>query len=160
MTEIGGDFGEWSKDKIALQHAGVRDLECRSIDDIVAVEEDVEVDQARTVGERLAAAHVGFDTAKGGEELIRSKVGGGFERSVEEPRLVEITNGFRLVKTGKLRDDNTDVFEQLNGSAEVGFAIADVGAERDVDRGHEELIVIRRGDGRPKAWTWLRGVLG
>jgi len=151
MAELRGDFGKGSKDKIALQHARVRDLKRRCVDHGVAVEEDVEVDEARPVGEGLAAAHAGFDSAESGEEFFRRESGAGFQGSVEEPRLVQITDGFRLVKTGEPRDGEAGVFEKLNGSAEIGFAVADVRAESDVDRGHQEIIVSPRDGGRAKA---------
>ena len=67
MAEIRGDFHERSEDEAALQHAGMRHLKFGSGDGVMAVEKDVQIDQARTFGERLFAAHGRFD----GAELVQ-----------------------------------------------------------------------------------------
>jgi hypothetical protein len=140
VAKIGSDFGQRDEDEVALKHAQMRDVEARCIDDGVIVEQDVEVDEAGAVGEWFAAAHVGFNAAESRKKLVGGEAGGGLEDSVEEPGLVEVVDGFRLVEAGEFDDSNGGVFEELNSAAKVGFTIANVGAEREVDGGHAESL--------------------
>ena len=69
VAKIGGDFGQGSQDKTALQHAGMRDLQFGSGDGVVVVEENVEIDEAGAFGEGFLAAHGGFDGVKRAQEI-------------------------------------------------------------------------------------------
>lgn len=136
MAKGGGDFGERCEDELALEHAGMRNLQVRGVDGVIAIEEDVEIDKAWAFGERLLASHLRFDVAEGGEELRGGEVGLGFEDGVEEPGLVEIIDGLGFVDGRELYDVDAGLGKKANGFAKIGFAVADVSAESEIGRGH------------------------
>lgn len=71
-----------------------------------------------------------------GEELRGREIGLSFEHGVEEPGLVEIVDGFGFVNTGEFYDANTASGEQTDRFAQAFLAVADVGAERQVNGRH------------------------
>ena len=77
-------------------------LEVRGVDGVVAVEEDVEVDEARALGECLFAAHLRLDLAEDGQELRGGEIGLRLEHCVQEPGLLEVVDGLCLVDARKL----------------------------------------------------------
>ena len=137
---MGGDFGEGTEHEIALQHTGMRDLQIGSVDGLVGVEQDVQVDEARTLGKGFLAAHGRFDAPKRGEKLRGRKMGLGEKDGVEEPGLVEVLDGFGFVEARKLCDLNGGLRHAADGFAEMGLAVADIGTECKVDRGHVRLL--------------------
>jgi hypothetical protein len=139
----GSDFGEGGEDEIALKHAGMGDLQGGRVDGFVSVEKNVEIDEARSFGEGLLAAHFGFDATEGGEELRRSQIGLRFEDRVEKPGLVEVVDRLGFVDAREFRDVNRGLRHAADGFAEIGLAIADVGAEREVNGGHVWLLYAR-----------------
>lgn len=143
MAKVRRDLGERSEDEIALEHAGMGDLQVRRVDGFVGVEEDVQIDQPRTFGKGLLAAHFGLDAAKSGEKLRGGKIGLRFEDGVEEPSLVEVVDGLGFVDTRELGDVNRGLCETADGFTEIALAIADVRTKREIDRGHEWLLYAR-----------------
>jgi len=101
MAESGSDFGQGCEDEIAQEHARMGNLEVGRIDDVVAVEKDVEIDEARAFGEGFFAAHLRFDVAEGSEELRSREVSLRFEDGVKEPGLVKVIDGFGFVDAGE-----------------------------------------------------------
>ena len=140
MTERRGNLGERREDEVSLEHARMGDLEIGCGDDFVSVKEDVEVDQARAFGERFLAAHLRFDFAERSEKLNSRKIGLRLEDGVEEPRLVEIIDRLGFVDAGKFCDVDTGFSEETNGFAQVFLAVANVGAEREVDGDHIQRL--------------------
>ena len=140
MTESGRDFGKWNQDEVALKHAGMRNLEISGGNSVVAIEKDVEIDEARPLGEGFSAAHLRFDVAecaeklKGGENRLR------FEDGVEEPGLVEEVDGLGFVNAGYLYDGDTGFGEETDGLAQVFLAVTNVGAERQVNGRHMRYL--------------------
>jgi len=140
MAKVRGDFGQRGQDEVALKHARVRDLQVRLLDRAVGVKKDVEVDEAGAFGERLVAAHVGFDLAEGGEEFVGRKTGFGTESGIEEPGLVEVVDGLGFVEARDSFDADGMAVEELDGFAEVVGSVANVGAKGDVHGGHWEYF--------------------
>jgi len=126
MLQRGSNLHKWDKDEIALQHAWVRNLQIGSGDGFVAVEKNIEIDEARTFGEELFAAHSGFDAAHGGKQIVGGEIGLDLEDSVKEPGLVEIIDRLGFVEAGNSRDMNVAFAEETNRFAKVLLAIADV----------------------------------
>jgi len=106
MAESRRDFGERSEDEVALEHTWMRHLEVRLGDDSFVVEEDVQVDEARALGEGLAASHVRFDAAESSKKFAGREASFGAEGGVEEPGLVEVVDRFCFVETGDLFDSD------------------------------------------------------
>ena len=140
MAKGRGDFGERDEDEVSQKHAGMWDLEIGSGDGVVAVEEDVQVDQARAFGEGFFAAHLRFDVAECREELRGREIGLRFEDGVEEPGLIEIINGLGFVDAGDSCDADGGFAEESDGFAQVCLAVANVGAQRQVDGNHMLLL--------------------
>ena len=103
-------------------------LEVGSVDGRVVIEQDVEIDEARTFSERFFATHLRFDGTKNAKELSGGKFGLCYQHGVEEPRLVEIVDGLGFVDAGDFCDANVRGTEQANGFAQVLFAFADIGS--------------------------------
>jgi hypothetical protein len=139
VSELGGDFGEGDQDEVALEHPGMGNLESGLVDDEIVVQKDVEINEARAFGDRFVVAHVRFNAAKGGEQLGRREIGLRFERGVKEPRLVEVIDGFSFVEGRKFDDCDGGVFKELQSAAKIGFAVAEIGAEGEIDGGHERF---------------------
>ena len=114
----------------------MRNLQVWLVEGGVVVEQDIQVDEARALRKGLVAAHVGFDLPESGQELMRRKSGFRTEGGVEEPGLIEVVDGFGFVEARDFFDANGVAVEEMDGFAEVVGAVADVGAEGDVDDGH------------------------
>src|SRR5208283_2200362 len=111
-------------------------LKFRSRDGVVAVEENVQIDEARAFGEGFAAAHGGFDGAKFVQQIEGGQIGLRFENGVEKPGLFEEVHGLGFVDAGEFQDADAGFGEKAERFAQIVFAVADVGSERDVSRGH------------------------
>ena len=61
MAKRGSNLGERNKDEPAFQHTRVGNLKLGRVERFVAVEQDVEINDARSLGDGFAAAHAGFD---------------------------------------------------------------------------------------------------
>ena len=125
---MGGDFGEGSEHEIALQHTGVRNLQVGSLDGLVGVEQDVQVDEARTLGKGFLAAHGRFDAPKRGEKFGGRKMGLGEKDGVEEPGLVEIIDRFGFVDAGNREHLDRSVLQVASRFPQILCAVANVGA--------------------------------
>jgi hypothetical protein len=159
MAEVRSQFGEGDEDEAALEHAGVGDLQVRLGDGFQAVEEDVQVEESRTFGDKFVAAEGSFDATEGAEESSSGESGFGVEDAIEEPGLVEEVHGLGFVESGDAEDADARLFEGGEGGAEIGGAVAQVGAEGEVDlvRGHGRTIVAREGGEMLMggAWGWV-----
>src|SRR5271166_1924594 len=118
----------------------MRDLQIGSGDGVVAVEEDVEVDEARAFGEGFFAAHLRFNVAQSGEELKGGKIGLRCQDGIQKPRLVEKVDGLGFIDSGDFFDVDIGFGEKANGLAQVFFAVANVGTQRKIDGNHVRLL--------------------
>jgi hypothetical protein len=95
VLQGGSDFGERSEDEAAFVQGRVGEDEFGCLHDEVAVEQEVEIDDARALGwgRGAVAAHSMLDGEKVVKEVEWGK--GGVEESgrVEKARLVEIADG-------------------------------------------------------------------
>ena len=137
MDEVRCDFGHGQQYERSLGHSGVGQLEILSTEDVIAVEENVEVEGAGAVGDAVQA--VAAKSALDFEEVFEEGQGieGCFESgcAVEEGGLVGVSDGFRGVPGG-FGDESSKFGEAKNGSVK-GFArraggAGKVGAEGDV----------------------------
>lgn len=69
MPELRGDLGKRRKNELALEHAGMRDLQFGSVERQIAEEKDVYIEEPRTFGESFLAAELRFDGAKSVEKF-------------------------------------------------------------------------------------------
>jgi len=103
----------------------VGESEVRGCEDFVAVEEQIEVDDAGAFwwGCGAVAAHLLFDGEEGLEEVFGGEIcfeeGGG----VEEVGLVKVADGGGVVEGGDF-GDGAEVGEVFEGGVEVGGAVA------------------------------------
>lgn len=77
IAEIGSDFGEGYENKGALREAGMRNFKAGLRKEEIAVEENVEIEGAGTVGDSdgAIATEEPLDEKEGGEEGARSERG-------------------------------------------------------------------------------------
>ena len=71
MFYAGSNFGERREDEFANEHARMRNLQFRRFDGLVTVEENIQVDQARTFRNEFLATHAGFDSAQRAQQIQR-----------------------------------------------------------------------------------------
>ena len=87
MEHVGRDFGQRLQYKSALVHGGMRHFQLRSLDDGIAVQQDVNIDETRPFGLGSAAAHPLFN----GKDLRKQDAGRQLRYhlngAVQEPRL-------------------------------------------------------------------------
>ena len=127
--EGGSDLGQGGQDEAAFVHGGVGQDEFGGVEDFFVVEEKIEVDEARAFGGSggAVATHRVFDCEQcveeidGGERCFEERGG------VEEAGLVEVADGVGVVEGGD-GGDVAEGFEMVQGFAEIGFAVAEVGA--------------------------------
>lgn len=106
VLPVGCDLGERREDEAAFVQGGVREREHRVVADGIAVEQQVEVDDARAFGwgVRAVAAHGVLDGEKAAEEVGRGDLCFQERGGVGEPGLVGVADGFGLVKAGDCGD--------------------------------------------------------
>ena len=68
---IRGDFNQRRYDKGAQVHARMRQLELRTVDDLVVKEQEVEIERTRRTEKIAASAELRFDGEQGGEQRLR-----------------------------------------------------------------------------------------
>ncbi len=140
-AEIGSDFGERDKDEGALGKAEMRDYEAGFGQDEIAIEEDIEVEGARTVedGARAITAEQALDREKSFKEGARREIGLNGDDGVQEARLIGKADGLGGIERGTRGDaaERGDLLES-SGEGSIGRASGawEVGAEGDVDEGH------------------------
>ena len=61
------------------------------------------------------------------------------EHGIEKPGLVEIIDGLGFVNAGKPEHMDAGFGEEADGLAQVFLAIANVGAERQIDSSHDAI---------------------
>ena len=142
---MGSDFGEGDEDEGALGEAGVRDFEAGLREDEIAVEKDVKVEGAGTVGEGggAVAAEEALDGKERFEEDARGERGVECNDGVEEAGLINKTGGEADGGGGVKRGAGSDAAEGgevikcsgESGSGRAGGA-GQVCAEGDVHEGH------------------------
>ena len=79
------DLRKRNEDEKSFEHAWMRNLEIRSGDRFVAIEQDVQIDEAGAFGEVLLAAHGRFDFSHPAQEFLRRQISFGFEDRIQEP---------------------------------------------------------------------------
>lgn len=135
MAQVRGDFGEGNQHELALEHARVGDLQFGRGDGLIAIYKDIDVEEAGAFGESFFAAEVVFDGAEGMEEREWREVCFGLNGAIEEPRLVEVVHGGGFVERGEFLRLNASGGQGGDGGLQVGGAVAEVGAEGEVDGG-------------------------
>lgn len=144
------DLIERDEDEGALGQAGVGNFQIRFADAEIAVEENIEIEGARTVGETrgAVAAKLLFDGQQGVEQRARSELGFKSDDSIYEAGLRGETDGRGGVERGA-RGDSTERGETHGGCGQRGVGLAgvagQVGAETDVSRVHLLQGIARRG---------------
>lgn len=95
IAEAGSDFVERDKNEGALGEARMRDFKAGLAEDEIAIEEDVEIESARAVGEcgSAVAAEVALDGEEGIEEIARGERGFKSENGVEKAGLIGVSDG-------------------------------------------------------------------
>jgi len=89
ISQAGCDLKQRLENKPPLVHAGMRDIEIRSVDDAGTKEQNIDIDDARPLGlgEGTIPAESKLDPLKPSQELARKCVCGNFGDHVEEPGL-------------------------------------------------------------------------
>lgn len=90
MNRVGGDGGKGREYEGAFGHAGMGDDEAGGVDDLAAIQEDVEVEGAWAVGDAVGAvaAEAALDLEEMAEEELGIETGFESDGGVEEGGLI------------------------------------------------------------------------
>jgi hypothetical protein len=134
IAERGVEFRERFQNEAALAIARVRDLKLLGSHDCVAVENDVDIDCARTVDYRANAAEVILDVVDAMQQLQGEERGLEFRHLVEEPGLIGESHGRRFVEAAGAQQLQIRPIEFFESLPQPGFTISQVGTEREPGR--------------------------
>lgn len=121
IAGVGSDFGEGNEDEGALGEARVRDFEAGLQEGEIAVEKNVEVEGAGSVGDGggAVAAEVTLDGEQGVEQGARGEIGVEGDDGVEKAGLRRESDRRSGVKRGA-GGDAAEGGEALGGCGECG----------------------------------------
>ena len=141
MEEIGGDFSQREQDESTLMHSGMGELEAGSVQNQVAVDEQVKVEGAGAVGDAVGtvASEGQLDFKEMPKEGSRAKRGLEGRGGVEEGGLICVAHRLGCVIRG-LGYYCAELAEGLESCIESSVwrpgGAEDVGSEGDVGCGH------------------------
>jgi hypothetical protein len=131
MECAGRDLGQRLKHEAPLVQRRMRDAQAVILNDPVAEEQDVNINGTRPFVTRAKASHFFFYAQCESQQRSRRGTGLECEHAVQEPGLVRDINWFRFVER-RDRALLASICKTLNGSAQIGCAIAQVGSERKI----------------------------
>lgn len=128
------DLQKGPEHKKALVHARVRHLQVGFVDNLASIKKKIEVDGARRVGHAALSAHFLLHRQERAEQFARAsrrtQAGHGVEERAAALWCV-YGRGFNK-RRNALHGDALDPAQEAQGALEVLFAIAQVGAQRDI----------------------------
>ena len=149
ILPVGRDLRERLQDKPSLSEPWMRYDEIRRVDDVVVVEDQIQIERSRRTGKRAFATESLLDVEQSDEQIVRRERRLPYCRRVEEGCLLADADGSRVVKTRDAK--RLDEWAQrVECGAQIGFAVADVAAERDRDP-DDRLLLPARGQHRANA---------
>jgi len=134
-----------------LLQARVGNLQAGLVDDLVAVQQEVEVDRPRAAWRSCAGAAEGLlDLEEPVEQVSRRKARVDRHRAVQEARLVGDPNRVGHAKARDADDfDLTVCLEQPHGAVQHRLAVAEIRAEPDVRLHERSTVAAEYSTGRP-----------
>ena len=139
MIEAGSEFEERLEGESPLGEARVRDAQPRLVHGLVPVQEQVEVDRPRSIAWAVARpSQLALDREQPVEELPRRQRGLERDGGVQEARLVLEPDGVGLAEG---RDGHDLVPQEIDRTAHVRLAVAEVGPEPNVGASHGRSTV-------------------
>ena len=145
ITELGCDFGERDENEGAFSETRVGNIEAGFAEEEVVVEEDVEVEGTRAVGDGCGAvaAEIALDGEEGVEEIAWGEWSFEGQDRVEETGLIGEADGGGGMERGAC-GDSAQGGETCGGGGECGLRRADgagkVGTECDVGGRHGKRV--------------------
>jgi len=142
---VGRDLRERDENECTFGKTGMRDFEVGLGDDLIAEEQDVEVERARAVWKTgcAVAAELALDSEQAFEQGARGEFGFERDHGVDKVRLVGEADGRGGVER-RAGNEAAQGFEARCGGGERGFGRASVawqvGAEADIGGGHAAQI--------------------
>ena len=128
VDEVGGNFGQGLEDETAFVETGMGEGEAGFVDYLAAVEEEIEVDEARLPADAADAAHVGFDLEEDIEQVSRRESGFDGDDGIQIRRGIGgAADGGGFDGSGFMCDfDAGDLRQARDGRCEIGGAVAEV----------------------------------
>src|SRR5690348_8026260 len=112
-------------------HCGMRDHEFFRVDDRISEEQDIDIDDARTLFLETPAAHLPLQIKDSGKQLLRHLLGAEFDGAIQEPRLSGESYWLGLVKR-RCDLDAAQLGETCDGDIQVRGTIIKVRAEGEI----------------------------
>ena len=91
---------------------------------MVAEEKDVDIEEARSFGERFFASELRFDGAEGVQEIDGLGIGFAFDDAIEEPGLIEVIDRLGFVEGRNFLYPKICGRQRGDGRSQVRSAIA------------------------------------
>src|SRR5260370_28124692 len=145
MTQVRRKIEQRGEHETPLMHAGVGDFEARRLDGEPAVEQDIDVDGARSFGRAGAlAAQWNFQLLQAAEKEEREEVGLSLYDQVKKGALLFEIDRLGFIHRRNALDTQIGRVEAIDRGLEHLFAIANVCAERQVDDLHHKVGWLER----------------
>src|SRR6266849_3181099 len=120
----------------------MRHLQFRRVDRLVAVEQNIHIDQPRPFGHQLLAAHARFDGAQRLQQLQRRKIRVRLHDAIQKPRLLSQIDGLGFVNRGGFSHLYSGIGKRCDRILQIFGAIAHVRPQRKI---HGLAHTMRRG---------------
>jgi len=133
MTHVRRNLGERFQHKAALVHGRMRNGEAGIVDNQIAKQKNVDVDDAWPFLLRSASSHLLLDLENAGEKFSRRLLRIQRDNTIQEPRLGSKFHGFGFVERRDLNDFAHGA-QSVDGGIQIFRAVTDIRAERKIDR--------------------------
>lgn len=134
---VRAEFRERFQHESSLRHARMGNFQVGGTDPALSEEEQVEVDRARTPGDRTNPTQFVFNLKEMAQEIPRGKFTFQFRRPVEVARLVGAPFRFRPLEGGRSKEPGAGHFpKMLNRPFQVGPRVSQVRSKSDVSECH------------------------
>jgi len=132
MEGLWRNFCERLEHEAAAVHGGMRNLQAWFLDDRIAEQHDIDIDNARSFVAPPNPAHFLFNIQQGSQQLRRSPLRLQCRYAIEEPWLICEFHRFGLIETGDLRH-HACMGYRIKSRLQIGHAITKIGPQRKID---------------------------
>ncbi len=124
MRQVWSDLDERYENKFTQKHTGMGNLQFRSVDGLVAVEKNVQIDQPRAFGQEFLAAHAGLDSAQSAQQIQWRNVSFGLYNAIQEPGLLAQIHGLSLIERRDACNAHSRISKRGNRGSQIFLAVS------------------------------------
>ena len=124
------DLGQGHQNESAFEKILVRQIQLGMRERRIAVEKNVDIDEARPPADRRFQAHVDLNRIGRGKDFERPQAGFSYSAGIGEKVLLHITPRRGAVdRRNRCHSDNTALLQQLQRPRDVACLVADIAPE-------------------------------